>query len=79
MSRVRISTTVDGELLTAARVITGPPDFRLLDSSLRALLNQHRSIEIDALYSAFDEAPISESHEWGDLEHWHSAADASRA
>lgn len=79
VSRVRISTTVDGERLAAARVITGPSDIQLLDSSLRALLNQQRSIAIDALYSAYDEFPIPESDEWGDLEHWHSAADASRA
>ena len=79
MSRVRISTTVDGELLAAARLIARSPDSQLIDSSLRALLRQHRSIEIDALYSAYDETPISESDEWGDLESWHNAADASRA
>ena len=69
---------MDEELLTAARRIAPSPDSKLLDSSLRALLRQYRSAEVDSLYAAYDEIPISESDEWGDLESWHSAADSSR-
>ena len=69
---------MDGELLAAARMIAPSPDSQFLDASLRALLRQHRSTEIDAQYSAYDEVPMAASDEWGDLESWHRAADASR-
>lgn len=77
MSRIRISTTVDEELLTAARRIENVPDSKLLDISLRALLSERRAAEIDAMYRAYDEQPLSEDDEWGDLSTWHEAADSS--
>ncbi len=77
MSRIRVSTTVDKELLTAARRIENVPDSKLLDISLRALLLEHRAAEIDAMYRAYDEQPLCEGDEWGDLSTWHEAADAS--
>ena len=79
MSRIRISTTVDEELLTAARRIENVPDSKLLDISLRTLLLEHRAAEIDAMYRAYDKQPLSEGDEWGDLSTWHEAADSSRA
>jgi hypothetical protein len=66
--RVRVSTTVDGDLLARARGIrAGATDAALLDEALRALLLRHRSAEIDAAYSAYDEHPINEPDAWGDL------------
>ena len=79
MSRVRVSTTVDEQLLNAARKIDRSPDSKLLDSSLRALLREHRSAEIDRLYAAYDELSLEESDEWGDLSCWHEAADSIRS
>ena len=68
MTRIRVSTTVDGELLAQARgVHGGPTDAALLDDALRALLARHHAGEIDASYAAYDEHPLDESDEWGDL------------
>ena len=53
------------------------PDSKLLDISLRALLSERRAAEIDAMYRAYDEQPLSEDDEWGDLSTWHEAADSS--
>jgi hypothetical protein len=79
MSRVRVSTTVDGELLAAARTIESAPDSKLFDNSLRALLRERRSAQIDAMYESYDRFPLGEDDEWGDLSTWHEAADSSRA
>lgn len=68
MSRVRVSTTVDGELLTNARRLRkGLNDANLLDEALSALVAINRAGEIDAAYAAYDDFPIDESDEWGDL------------
>jgi hypothetical protein len=78
MARVRVSTTVDAELLTSARVLrVGLSDSALLDEALGALLARHRAAELDAAYAAYDEHPLSEPDEWGDLESFRSAAAAS--
>ena len=78
MSRVRVSTTVDGQLLAEARRSRGgASDAVLLDEALRALLARHRAAEIDEAYEAYDEHPLDEPDEWGDLQSFREAAAAS--
>ncbi|HEX6423356.1 MAG TPA: antitoxin MazE5 [Acidimicrobiales bacterium] len=73
-----MSTTVDAALLRQAREVTGgSTDAALLDQALRAFLAQHRAGEIDAAYSAYDDHPIDEPDEWGDLASFREAAAAS--
>jgi hypothetical protein len=75
MPRVRVSTTVDKELLTAARGLRSEmTDAALLDEALKAYLARHRAAEIDAAYAAYDEHPIDEPDEWGDLASFLEAA-----
>lgn len=70
-----MSTTVDEALLAKARGIrAGTPDAALLDEALRALLGRERAAEIDATYSAYDEHPLSDPDEWGDLASFRAAA-----
>ncbi len=78
MNRIRLSTTVDAELLSGARSMrSGTTDAALIDEALRALLAKHRSAEVDASYAAYDEHPVNEPDEWGDLASWRQAAAAS--
>lgn len=78
MSRIRLSTTVDADLLAEARrVHSSTTDAALIDDALRALMVRHRSMRIDAAYVAYDEHPIGEPDEWGDLDSWRRAAGAS--
>ena len=78
MSRIRVSTTVDRELLAQARkTLGGTTDAALLDEALRALLARHRAVEIDAQYAAYDEHPLDEADDWGDLQSFRAAAAAS--
>lgn len=78
MTRARLSTTVDEELLAQARrVRSGSTDASLVDEALRALLARHRSVEIDASYAAYDEHPLDEPDAWGDLASFRAAAGRS--
>jgi len=78
MARVRVSTTVDESLLAQARSAAGgSTDAALLDEALRALLGRHRAGEIDRSYKAYDDHPIDEVDEWGDLASFGEAAAAS--
>ena len=78
MARTRISTTVDAELLaTARRARSELPDSALIDEALTALLARQRSAEIDAAYAAYDEHPLDERDEWGDLASFRAAAGTS--
>jgi len=78
MNRARLSTTVDAELLNGARGLrSGATDAALIDEALRALLARHRSAEVDASYAAYDEHPVDEPDEWGDLASWRQAAATS--
>jgi hypothetical protein len=78
MPRVRVSTTVDEELLSKARSArSGSTDAALLDEALAALLARHRAAEIDASYAVYDEHPFDEPDEWGDLASWGKAAGAT--
>jgi len=78
MTRIRVSTTVDGALLAQARgVRRGVNDATLLDEALRALLARYHAREIDASYAAYDEHPLDEADEWGDLASFRESAGAS--
>ncbi len=78
MTRVRISTTVDQHLLEQAREVkAGVPDSALVDDALAALLARHRAAEVDAAYAAYDDHPLDEGDEWGDLASFRVAAAAS--
>jgi hypothetical protein len=77
MARVRVSTTVDETLLTQARDIRRTNDAALLDEALGALLARHCAAEIDASYAAYDDHPIDEPDEWGDLASFRAAAAAT--
>ena len=78
MNRIRLSTTVDAELLGSARTVrSGITDAALIDEALGALLARYRAAEVDASYTAYDEHPPDEPDEWGDLASWRRAAGAS--
>jgi hypothetical protein len=78
MARKRVSTTVDEKLLSSARRLRSElTDAALLDEALAALLARHRGAEIDATYAAYDEHPLDEPDEWGDLASFREAAAAS--
>ena len=78
MTRVRLSTTVDEHLLEDARRIqAGKPDSIVIDEALAALLARHRSAQFDAAYAAYDQHPLDEQDEWGDLATFREAAGAS--
>lgn len=80
MTRVRISTTVDQALLEQVRAVkAGAPDSALVDDALAALLARHRDAEVDAAYAAYDDHPLDEDDEWGDLASFRVAAAASAA
>ncbi|WP_295695360.1 type II toxin-antitoxin system VapB family antitoxin [Lapillicoccus sp.] len=78
MNRIRLSTTVDGELLQRARKVrSGSTDAALVDEALGALLARYRSAEVDASYAAYDAHPLEEPDEWGDLASFRRAAAGS--
>ena len=58
MSRTRLSTTVDADLLESARKTSGMPDSALIDEAL-SVLARHRRAEADVSYSAYDEHPLT--------------------
>ncbi len=75
MNRVRLSTTVDGSLLDRARKLRlGRTDAALVDEALAALVARHRSAEVDASYAAYDDHPLDEPDDWGDLASFRAAA-----
>jgi hypothetical protein len=78
MARVRVSTTVDEQLLAKARRARSElADSALIDEALAALLARNRAVEIDAAYAAYDRVPLDADDEWGDLASFRTAADAS--
>jgi hypothetical protein len=78
MARIRVSTTVDANLLEAARRLrSGGTDAALIDAALEALVARHRAAEVDASYAAYDVQPLDEPDEWGDLASFHEAAAGS--
>lgn len=75
MARVRVSTTVDEDLLASVRgARVGLPDSALIDEALAALLARVRAAEVDAAYSAYDDAPLDQRDAWGDLASFSDAA-----
>ena len=78
MARVRVSTTVDAQLLASARKARSElADSALIDEALSALLARSRAAEIDAAYAAYDSYPLDTSDEWGDLASFRRAAGTS--
>jgi len=78
MARTRLSTTVDSALLEdARRARSGLRDAALVDEALEALIARHRAAEVDARYAAYDQHPLDEPDEWGDLASFRRAAAAS--
>jgi hypothetical protein len=45
--------------------------------ALRALLARHRSAEVEASYASYDDHPLEEPDEWGDLASFREAAGRS--
>lgn len=75
MSRTRLSTTVDAGLLRdARRVRSGTTDAAMIDEASAAFIARHRAAEIDESYTAYDEYPLDEPDEWGDLASFRAAA-----
>jgi len=69
---------VNEQLLDNARGLrSGITDAALIDEALAALLIRHRSAEVDASYAAYDQHPLDEPDEWGDLASFRRAAAAS--
>lgn len=78
MPRVRVSTTVDSDLLAEARrLCKGLDDAALIDAALSALRARLLGAEIDSSYAAYDAQPIDQPDEWGDLASFREAASAS--
>ena len=78
MARTRLSTTVDKTLLADARSANPQHnDAALLDAALASLLARTRAAAIDDGYRAYDELPLDEPDDWGDLESFRSAAAAT--
>jgi hypothetical protein len=69
---------VDATLLEQAREVrSGSTDAALVDEALTALLARYRSAKVDESYAAYDEHPLDEPDEWGDLASFRRAAAAS--
>jgi hypothetical protein len=78
MTRVRVSTTVDEDLLGNARRLRSQlTDAALLDEALQALVARHRATEIDAAYGVYELHPLEEPDEWGDLASFRDGAGGS--
>lgn len=78
MARVRVSTTVDEQLLARARGARAElNDAALLDTALEALLARDRAAELDASYAVYDQIPLESADEWGDLASFREAATRS--
>jgi hypothetical protein len=73
-----LSTTVDAALLERARTARpGTSDADLIDEALPGLLARHRAADVDTSYAVYDEHPLDEPDEWGDLASFRRAAAAS--
>jgi hypothetical protein len=78
MPRTRLSKTVDADLLEGARRSrSGVNDAALIDAALKALLAHDRAAELDLSYKAYDEHPLDEPDEWGDLASFREVAGVS--
>ena len=52
-------------------------DAALVDAALGALVERHKGAQVDASYAAYDEHPLDEPDQWGDLASFRRAAGAS--
>jgi hypothetical protein len=78
MARVRVNTTVDSDLLGRAReALAGSNDSAVLDEALRVLLARHRAAEVGLAHAAYDDHPLDQPDEWGDLAAFLAAAATS--
>jgi hypothetical protein len=78
MARARVSTTVDSDLLGVARGLRPwGNDASLFDAALQALVARHRAAIVDAAYRAYEDHPLGEADEWGDLDSFRAAAGRS--
>ena len=79
MSRTRVSTTVDGDLLTAVRERRpGVSDSSVLEEALQSLLADLRREEIDRAYrEAYGRVPVDTPDAWGSPASFAAAAGAS--
>jgi antitoxin MazE5 len=69
---------VDAELLEdARRARSGLKDAALIDEALSALLRRHRSAQVDEAYASYDDFPLDEPDELGDLASFREAAASS--
>ena len=69
ITRQRISTTIDPNLLARARALDpNGSDASMVERALRALLAQHRAAETDQMYTVgYATQPLDTPDEWGDL------------
>lgn len=69
MSRVRVSTTVDRDLLAEARELHGgQTDSSLVEAGLAALVRQYRHEQVAQMYAdAYEQHPADKVDDWGDL------------
>jgi len=69
MTRQRISTTVDPDVLARVRALDpAATDASLVARAFEALLSTHRNGVIDDAYTlAYSAHPVDEVDEWGDL------------
>ena len=75
MRRIRVSTTIDGELLEQARDLSnGGTDASILDAALTAFVAANRRTDMDEAYAAYETQPLDGADEWGDLASFHDAA-----
>lgn len=74
--RVRLSTTVDADLLAAAREVHGgTTDASVVEAALEALLREHRRAVVDREYQrAYRDHPVDQPDDWGDLSDFLDAA-----
>jgi len=73
-----VASEESGQGLVHQRAVrSGSTDAALVDEALAALLARHRSAEVDATYAAYDQHPLDEPDEWGDLASFRRAAASS--
>ncbi len=49
----------------------------MIVEALRALLARRRAARVDAFYAAYDEQPLDQPDEWGDLASFRTASGAT--
>lgn len=67
----------EGLLEEARRLCSKQTDVALIGEALEALLARYRTAEVDASYAAYDQQPLDQPDDWGDLVSFRVAAAAS--